>query len=106
MQIDDRYHDPFTEATMDGVTPLWAIPYFNIGYGAALLRRNYQWIMAHDLTGGDEEKALRAALSAYNCGLGRTSRALRDGKEPDQYTTGGDYADWVLKRAEMWRVPF
>lgn len=41
------------------------------------------------------------ALSAYNTGAGNVSAAIKKGIDPDQYTTGKDYAKDVLYRAEL-----
>ena len=38
------------------------------------------------------------AISAYNCGLGAAQAAIRLGHDPDDYTTGHDYAHDVLAR--------
>jgi len=42
---------------------------------------------------------LRAALAAWNAGLGNVLRALREGLDVDFYTSGRDYARDVLDRA-------
>jgi hypothetical protein len=42
---------------------------------------------------------LRAALAAYNCGIGNVMRAVQHGFDLDFYTAGRDYARNTLDRA-------
>lgn len=47
---------------------------------------------------------LRAALAAWNVGLGSVMRALRQGLDIDFYTSGRDYARDVLDRAAFFQA--
>lgn len=47
---------------------------------------------------------LRAALAAWNVGLGNVMRALRQGHDIDFYTSGRDYARDVLDRAAFFQA--
>lgn len=47
---------------------------------------------------------LRAALAAWNAGLGNVLRALRHGYDVDFYTSGRDYARDVLDRAGFFQA--
>lgn len=84
MQIDDRawkdwcaHHNAFD-------------PEENIPEGELILTIGFKWF----------PKDPRAAIAAYNCGPGNVQRGLRDGKDPDLYTTGHDYGKDVLRRLD------
>nr|CRY95988.1 hypothetical protein [uncultured prokaryote] len=42
------------------------------------------------------EKRITPACAAYNAGEGAVDQALKRGEDPDQVTTGGDYAAHVV----------
>jgi len=48
-----------------------------------------------------ESQLLSATLSSYNAGEGAVARTIRQGRDPDSRTTGGDYARDVLNRASV-----
>jgi hypothetical protein len=49
----------------------------------------------------DENDLLKAAASAYNCGLGNALRGLRNGGDSDQFTTGQNYGRDVVARMHI-----
>lgn len=83
MQIDDRWHT-FAQIT----SPTDHEGYIN--YGAKYLRELL-----------DQFGSTKEALVAYNAGPDDVYKARAAGVDPDRYTTGGDYAQDVLQRAEM-----
>ncbi len=97
MQIDDRWHKGFV-----GLGDLWRNPAANLAYGCGLLRENLDRL-AEAFPDLDKDKALRAALAGYNCGMGRVERHLIRGRDVDSSTTGKDYSRDVLKRAAWLR---
>lgn len=98
MQIDDRYHQAFL-----GIGEFWRAPAANLAYGCYLLRQNI-YSLAKKLPALAERDRLRAALAAYNCGLAHVFTALKDHKDVDAFTAGGDYSRDVLLRAEWLRA--
>lgn len=98
MQIDDRYHSGFIQATTPAGKPLWEIPAFNILYAA--------WLLKENLNAFTNETA--PAVAAYNAGVRRVRNALvalgpvsEDRfrvHAVDAVTTGGNYSADVLKR--------
>ena len=91
MQIDDRWHREFLDSNYDGLEPG-----ANIDYGTKLLRANL------DRFDGD----VRAAIAAYNAGVGAVHRALGQGKDVDRVTTGGNYSSDILARTEIMKDLF
>ena len=92
LQIDDRFHERFIRSGK------WSDPYENIRYAIAEVWIPYRLHIAQRST--LEGLALdRAATSAYNCGPGRAVRALKQGRDPDAFTTGRDYARDVFSWA-------
>ena len=43
-------------------------------------------------------------VAAYNCGEGNEAKIISNGLDPDAYTTGHDYAEAVLKFAEIYKT--
>ena len=106
MQADDRFWKGLLN--LDGKGPeedAWRYPAFNLAFGCWLLAKNLE-ALRDKFPGLEENERLRAALAAYNCGLGRVMRALADGRDPDTATAGGDYGRDVLARAEWLRRNF
>ncbi|MFO8056095.1 MAG: transglycosylase SLT domain-containing protein [bacterium] len=97
MQIDDRWHDAFLS-----IGDLWRNPAANLAYGCYLLRKNLEAVRERCPDLSDKDR-LHMALAGYNCGLSRALRALRQGHPFDYYTTGRDYGEDVLARAEWLR---
>jgi len=98
MQIDDRWHQAFL-----AIRDFWRRPAANLAYGCFLLRQNLD-ALRRRLPGVSEDGALRAALAAYNCGLGEALKLVRAGGDPDAATTGGNYGRDVLERAAWLRA--
>ncbi len=69
----------------------------NIEYGVAVLGAARDALRAQTSVAGNG--LLRAAVAAYNCGLGNVLRAVRDGRDLDFYTAGRNYSADVLNRA-------
>jgi soluble lytic murein transglycosylase-like protein len=103
MQADDRFWKGlFNLDGKGGEEDAWKYPAFNIAFGCWLLMKNLEALRKKfpDL---NETERLRAALAAYNCGLGSVMRALADRRDPDAATAGGDYGRDVLARAQWLR---
>lgn len=83
MQIDRRAHPQWTErhAPNDHAA--------NVQKGADVLRSEVEYF-----------GRLRPALASYNTTRGAVETALSKGISVDTYTTGGDYTEDVLRRAE------
>lgn len=93
-QIDKRFHQQFIES--EGAKTAWG----QATYALRLLKSNRRLlrVLCHV-----PDLLERATYAAYNCGAGRVLRALRFNKNPDDYTTGKDYAAWIWKRADALR---
>ena len=50
------------------------------------------------------EMLVRAAVAAYNCGVGNVHKSIAEGKDPDYRTARGDYSRDVLRRMELLRA--
>jgi hypothetical protein len=90
MQIDYDAH----EFSRSGA---WQSPDANIRYACGLLREATTQIRRRTVLHG--QALTRAALAAYNCGIGNVMRAVQHGFELDFYTAGRDYGHDVLDRA-------
>jgi hypothetical protein len=100
MQADDRFWKGLLNLDAHGgEEDAWRYPAFNIAFGCWLLHNNLAAVRKR-FPAVKEEQALRAALAAYNCGLGKVMQALEQGRNVDAGTTGGDYGRDVLARAE------
>lgn len=95
-QIDYDWHE-FAR------TGNWKDPSANIGYGAHVLRGNYE-LLRREVKGLDDISLLRASLAAYNCGAGNVMRAIVSGKGVDYYTAHRDYSRDVLSRAGWYQI--
>ena len=84
MQIDDRWHQAYTSTHRDDDHRS------NIFYAANLVRQ----LQKNRITMGN----LRLVAASYNCGPGGVRKAIEAGKDPDVYTTGGNYGCDVLAR--------
>lgn len=79
-------------------------------YALQILKDNYAYAV---LKGVDVDQRLSFSLAAYNAGIGGAMKGYREG-DVSKYTTGGDYAGWVLSarsqvnhflvRNQNWRV--
>lgn len=97
MQIDDRFHQTFIGSG------LWRNPKSNIDYGIdEVLAKNYAYLDANTSLQGTD--LLRGALASYNAGLSSITRAIREGRDVDYYTTGQDYSWDVLNRAGWFQL--
>jgi soluble lytic murein transglycosylase-like protein len=103
MQADDRFWKGLLNLDLKGgEEDAWRHPAFNIAFGCWLLKKNIVAIekkfpgLAHD-------EIIHAALAAYNSGLSRALRALREGTDVDAPTAGRDYGKDVMERAEWLR---
>ena len=86
MQIDKRYHPEFTQRVRtDDHAQV-------IQYAARYLRKLY-----------DQFRNWRYAVAAYNAGPTRVRQVLEWGYDPDDVTTGRNYSDDVMRRAEVIR---
>jgi soluble lytic murein transglycosylase-like protein len=106
MQADDRFWKGLLNLDGKGdEEDAWRWPAFNIAFGCWLLRKNLDALEAKfpDLS---ERERTRAALAAYNCGLGRVMKALTEKHDVDAATAGGDYGRDVMARAEWLRKHF
>jgi soluble lytic murein transglycosylase-like protein len=52
----------------------------------------------------DFDGRVRPALAAYNAGTESIRGALKEGRDVDSVTTGGDYSKDVLRRADAFGV--
>ena len=95
MQIDYASH-PFAQ------TGDWRDPAANIAYGGDILGQNYDYFRQARYPGVDP---LRAAIAAYNCGIGNVEHAIQAGEDVDARTTGRNYSQDVFRRAAMFQ-PF
>jgi hypothetical protein len=75
----------------------WRSPDANLRYACGLLQEAKAQLRRRTVLHG--QALLRAALAAYNCGLGNVMRAVQHGLDLDFYTAGRDYAKDVLDRA-------
>ncbi len=96
MQIDYASH-PFAQ------TGDWRDPAANIAYGGDILGQNYDYFRRARYAGVDP---LRAAIAAYNCGIGNVERAINAGEDVDARTTGRNYSQDVLRRAAQFKPYF
>jgi hypothetical protein len=93
MQIDYASH-PFAQ------TGDWRDPAANIAYGGDILGQNYDYFRRARYPGVDP---LRAAIAAYNCGIGNVEHAIHAGEDVDARTTGRNYSQDVLRRAARFK---
>ncbi|KAM9817565.1 lysozyme g-like [Neosynchiropus ocellatus] len=70
--------------------------------GAKILK-GYIREMEEKYPNWSKEEQQRAALAAYNQGPGNVRRAVDEGRDVDHYTTGQDYSNDVLARAQYYR---
>ena len=96
MQIDYASHS-FAQ------TGDWRDPAANIAYGGDILGQNYDYFRRARYPGVDP---LRAAIAAYNCGIGNVERAIHAGEDVDARTTGRNYSQDVLRRAAAFKPYF
>ena len=96
MQIDYASH-PFAQ------TGDWRDPAANIAYGGDILGQNYDYFRRARYPGVDP---LRAAIAAYNCGVGNVEHAIQAGEDVDARTTGRNYSQDVLRRAAAFKPYF
>lgn len=97
MQIDDRFHQQFIRSGK------WSDPRENITYAInQVLAPNYNQLAQTTNLQGVE--LLRATLASYNAGLGNVTDAIKQGLDPDYYTTGRDYGRDVLNRAGWFQL--
>lgn len=95
-QIDRRYHKAFIESTAA------RFPLGQARYACGLLAWNRRHIMRR-VRGVDPDRLTRGMLAAYNAAFHKVRRALLEGRDPDEVTTGRDYSSWVIKKAHTLR---
>lgn len=95
MQLDDRWHAAFC------ATDRWKDPDENINEAVEMVLKPNLNAAIKKLKGASETDRLMVAIAGYNCGFESARRAYRDFKDPDKYTTGGNYALDVLARASF-----
>jgi hypothetical protein len=93
MQIDYDWHE-FAR------TGPWQDPEKNIEYGCRVLKDAFRYFGNMGMRG---YKLDIAAIAAYNAGVGAVDRALRRGDDPDEVTTGRDFAQDTLARSAWFR---
>lgn len=101
MQIDYDWHE-FARGDR------WKNPEQNIFYGCEVLLGCLSAV-SHRLVSMSNEWAtpwcqskellFRIGLAAYNCGTKKSLDAVKEGKDMDFYTSGGDYSQDILSRA-------
>lgn len=97
LQIDYDWH-PLARDT----EKRWADPWENLMYGCRLLANNVKGFAGEFQEDGHQ--ILKAALAAYNAGVGRIKAAIINGVDADSLTTGGDYGKDVISRAGWFQV--
>lgn len=85
MQIDRRYHKQYAANNLPNDH------FANVMKGALVLQDNLNRFQGN----------LKAAVAAYNAGPDDVRLALREGLDPDLFTTGQDYARDVLTRYKI-----
>lgn len=93
MQIDDRSHALYIN------TGQWSEASSNIAYGASVLLASASYLRRRGLV---DPLLTLGAIAGYNAGAGRVFQFIRRGDAPDKATTGGDYAQDVLRRARWY----
>lgn len=83
MQIDDRYHQDFTDSES------WKDPRLNILYGA--------WVLAECVR---ELGDMKSAVCAYNAGPARVRHCMENDLDPNSVTFSGHYGNDVFGFAE------
>jgi len=118
MQINGKNLDAY------GITRTWADPAANVEAGARILRATVDYFTKNGgsvvtvsgrnalrfvTTPGDKpdprpiadpRTALWYGIAGYNAGQGNVLQAVASGRSPDAATTGNDYGEAVLKKAE------
>jgi len=106
-QISEKYHADFLKSVAGCKSDTWVVvpghnafergyvPQFSTGcrYAVSVLR--YGLAVAED-RGVPRERQTHFAVAAYNCGTTSAWNGYRYHGNPDYYTTGGDYGQWVL----------
>jgi hypothetical protein len=93
MQIDDRWHEAFVRSGE------WKDPDKNIEKSAEILRQSHDYLKRK---GVSDDALVSCSIAGYNAGPGRVWQGLSRGMGPDHYTTGKNYSEDVLRRAEWW----
>ena len=111
MQINKKAHPDFKD---------WDDPYEAVKYAVDVIRQNKKFLASKPKTptitvpAGKKIPAgvyldprplsgdflLRAAISAYNTGVGNVLQAVAAGADPDTTTADGAYASGVLRRMD------
>jgi hypothetical protein len=95
-QVDRRFHDIAQQAFESGSWRTNPGPLIDFAMG--LLAGNVAWAR-RQFPAFD---AVKIALSAYNAGQGGAARGVAEG-DSDRFTTGGDYGQDTLQRADLFR---
>jgi hypothetical protein len=75
----------------------WSDPAANIDYGARVLANARSILGSGSRLSGN--RLLRAAIAAYNSGVGNVLNAIKAGLDLDYFTAGRNYSSDVLNRA-------
>jgi hypothetical protein len=93
MQIDDRSHALYIN------TGQWSEASSNIAYGANVLIQSAAYLRRKGLV---DPLLTLGAIAGYNAGPGTVLMTIKRGNPPDRATTGGNYAQDVLKRSRWY----
>lgn len=99
MQIDDRSFPEWCEQWKDGKLTFED----GIKQGCIVLNQKLKAIKRLIPT-LEPEKHLQAAIASYNCGEGNVRKAVKNGKDLDNYTAHKNYSVDVLARAEVFEA--
>jgi len=103
-QIDDRSHNLFIGTGMWSNVRIAAQYAIDDVLGAAY--RYLRKRLSADAPGVSEPRSeidlQWDAVAAYNCGAANVEKSVRNGRDRDARTTGGDYSRDVKKRMEFW----
>lgn len=95
-QIDKRYHRQFVES------PGAQWPITQARYAADLLVQNRAVLKRH-FPGIGDTRLREGMFCAYNASMRRVREAIERQSNPNLVTTGQNYADWIIKKADKLR---
>ncbi len=80
----------------------WKDPGANINYVCKIIAGNIESLAKQ--TDIKDNDILRAGLAAYDCGIDKVLKALKDDHDVDYYTFGRNYSEDVLNRAGWFQL--